>query len=276
MGRPLLGRGLDPAEPARYDEFGYGLGRADGIYILRYRVDDVLDFTGTRQDFLHQLYVAPAGMLSVRRGTAFGFVGPGEAFWASRAARHEVWASGAQTVHRVCLREPPPALRDVNSGIVRLDHAAADAVVAISRDGVSEDEGLRARAVILDGVDPPAGDDPPGHPDDGPALLVARRIAHDLADPRPLQEWAAELHLSGRTLQRDFHRVFGTTFARWRTGFRLEASKTLLHLEPLSTVARRVGFSGASSFVAAFRTAFGETPMAYRRRTSSHLGRITT
>lgn len=273
IGRPRLARGLDPAEPARYDEFGYGIGRPDGIYVLRYQVDDVLDFTSTRQDFLHQLYVAPAGMLSIRRGTTFGFAGPGEAFWASRSARHEVWAAPAQTVYRVCLREPPPVLHDVRSGIVALSGAATDAVVAISRDGVTQDAGRHARAELVNGVRLPAGPhDLPGRSDGGPAVLVARRIARNPADPRPLDAWAAELHLSGRTLQRDFHRAFGTSFARWRSRFRLEAAKILLRVEPVATVARRVGYAGSSSFVVAFRTEFGETPMAYRRRPAAGEG----
>ncbi|GEL23078.1 AraC family transcriptional regulator [Pseudonocardia sulfidoxydans NBRC 16205] len=268
MARPMLAQGLELAEPAHYHEFAFGIGRPDGMYILRYRVEDFLDMGSTRQDFLHQLYIAPHGMLAVRHGTDFGFVGPGEAFWASRAARHEVWASGPQTVYRVCLREPPPALRDLRCGATALSAEAGEAVVTVCRDDVAQDDGLQARATIVDGVVPlPARGDTTNRSDRGPALRVARELARNPADPRSLQEWAAELHLSGRTLQRDFHRVFGTSFARRRTQFRLEAAKVLLRVDSVATVARRVGYASPSSFVVAFRTAFGQTPGSFSRDT---------
>lgn len=237
--------------------------------MLRYRVEDFLDFGSSRQDFLHQLYLAPAGMLSIRRGTEFAFVGPGEAFWATRATRHEVWATGSHVVYRVCLRELPPGLRDVRCGIVAITDAATAAVQAICRARTAQQEGLRARATIVGGlgVSPERSDlsDPSGA---GPAMVVARLLARDPADQRSLEQWAAPLHLSGKTLQRDFHRVFGASFGQWRTRMRLDAAKVLLRVDPVAAVARRVGYASPSSFVVAFRTAFGETPGAFCRRIS--------
>nr|WP_238154773.1 AraC family transcriptional regulator [Kribbella soli] len=57
-------------------------------------------------------------------------------------------------------------------------------------------------------------------------LRVARALTNDPADPTSLDEWAGRLHMSAKTLQRDF----------------------------------RVGYSSASAYIAAFRRTFGRTP----------------
>ncbi|MFD0472460.1 hypothetical protein ACFQ0B_32325 [Nonomuraea thailandensis] len=94
-------------DPLWCEEYGYGLGRVEGILVLKYRSAAVLEFGESRQDFLHQLYWSPDGMLSTRYGARTQFVGHREAFWAHRAVTHEVRAADRQTVYRICLRETP-------------------------------------------------------------------------------------------------------------------------------------------------------------------------
>ncbi|PJT49653.1 AraC family transcriptional regulator, partial [Streptomyces albidoflavus] len=48
----------------RCQEYGYGLGRPEGIFVLRYQSAGPLEFGAiARQDFLHQLYWSPDGAL---------------------------------------------------------------------------------------------------------------------------------------------------------------------------------------------------------------------
>ncbi|MGW1989532.1 helix-turn-helix domain-containing protein [Embleya sp. NPDC001921] len=83
-------------------------------------------------------------------------------------------------------------------------------------------------------------------------------MSHDPADPTRLDEWAARLHISPKTLQRDFVREFGMSFTRRGTLLRLG-------VEPVSVVARRVGYSSVSAFVLAFAKEYGSPPGRYAR-----------
>ena len=94
----------------------------------------------------------------------------------------------------------------------------------------------------------------------GFAATVARALHRDPSDTTELREWAARLHCSVKTLQRDFMREYGTSYSRWRTALRLKASQALLPRFSVAEVARRVGYATPSAFCAAFVREFGYTP----------------
>jgi AraC-like DNA-binding protein len=54
------------------------------------------------------------------------------------------------------------------------------------------------------------------------------------------------------------------SFGRWRTNARSRAARFVLaERTPVAVVARRVGYSTVSAFIAAFRQALGAPPGAY-------------
>ncbi|WP_145808716.1 helix-turn-helix transcriptional regulator [Kribbella amoyensis] len=250
-------------DPESCQEFGYGLGTPGGILVLRYRSAGTLEFTESRQDFLHQLYWSPDGPLSVAHGTSTHFVDSTEAAWIHRAVTHSVHTASVdrQTVYRVCLREVPPALTGVRIGIAGVSPEVADVIESLASPGIAEAVALEARGRLMAGLEP-AGRDLTGSPSTGPgfALRVARALAHDPADPTTLEAWATRLHISPKTLQRDFHREFGRSFTTWRTDLRLRASLVLLDTHPVGEVAHRVGYSTPSAYIAAFTRTYGHTP----------------
>lgn len=252
-------RGTDPV---RCEEFGYGLGRPDGIFVLRYRAAGVLEFGGRRQDFLHQLYFSPDGILTVLLGSQTLFTGGGEAFWAARAVAHDVRAGDRGTVYRVCLRETPSALEGLRAGVVSLAPEAARLLTAvIARAGCTEHEALAARQRFMTGLAASPETYAAQHAKGtGAALAVARELARDPADPTELREWARRLHVSVKSLQRDFVREYGVSFTRWRTVQRLRAARVLLGDQPVTRVAHLVGYASPSAFVAAFTKEYGHTP----------------
>lgn len=256
-----------PADPLSCEEYGYGLGRPDGILVIRYRAAGVLEFGQRRQDFLHQLYWSPDGVLSTRYGTDTQFVGQGEAFWAQRAISHEVRGGDWQSVYRLCLREVPPPLDGLRAGAVSIDAEAARLIQTLARPGCAEPEALTARARILSGLGATTRAYV-GHHATGPgfAMEVARTMSHDPGAAITLEEWAARLHISVKTLQRDFTREFGMSYSRWRTLLRLRAARVLLDTHPVGEVARRVGYASPSAFVAAFGKEYGCTPGRYGHR----------
>ncbi|MFI0421073.1 helix-turn-helix transcriptional regulator [Spongiactinospora sp. 9N601] len=259
-------------DPVRCEEYGYGLGGLDGILVLKYASASHLDFGESRQDLLHQLYWSPDGALAAwHRGDA-SFVGSHEAYWVHRAVRHEVRAGDRQTVYRVCLREVPPALAGLRAGAVPIDAAAGELIREIAAPGVEVARAVAARARIMTGLGPLAdpGHGAPADPGHGPekkstgyAVTVARTLSRDPADPRTLADWAGRLHVSAKTLQRDFVREFGMPYSRWRARLRLRASRVLLANHQVAEVARRVGYATPSAFITAFSREYGCTPGRY-------------
>ncbi|MDP9824454.1 helix-turn-helix transcriptional regulator [Kineosporia succinea] len=251
----------------RCDEFAYGMREPAGMLVLRYRSAGVLEFGEGRQEVLHQLYFSPNGVLVGRQGGEHQFVGPNEVFWARRGVTHEVAAGPGQTVFRVCLREDPPALKKVRVGAASVGPEAAALLRALGSSGVLPARSAKARARMLAGIGETVRE-LPGAPVNGSgyAMRVARALTHDPGDPTGLEEWARRLHVSVKTLQRDFVKEFGLSYTQWRTRLRLLASRVLLETTPVTEVAHRVGYASTSAFIVAFTREFGVTPG--RRRAS--------
>ncbi|WP_224769090.1 helix-turn-helix domain-containing protein [Nocardioides ochotonae] len=256
------------------EEYGYGIGPPTGMVVLRYRRAEGLTVADTRDDHLHWLYVSPDGVLCVRRGGATTYLAPGTGFWATRGHVHQIASLSAACVLRVGLREAPPALDDLGAAPVEVPAAVLSALLDVARPGVSEEAGLAARAVLMAGVG--TGGVVAPHEARGVAIgsglgagyarRVAAALSADPADDTTLQEWADRLHISAKTLQRDFTREFATSYTEWRSRLRLQAARALLRTLPVNETAHRVGYASASAFVGAFTREFGETPGQWARR----------
>jgi AraC-like DNA-binding protein len=150
---------------------------------------------------------------------------------------------------------PEPTVVAVTALVDALVHRLVD-------DGLGPDERARAEAVLWDNLFPVTG---AGFalrlPADPRARDVADALLADPADARTLDDWGAAVGASRATLARHFVQDTGLAFARWRTQARVQAA--LDHLAaglPVQTVARRVGYTDPSSFIATFRRATGRTP----------------
>lgn len=243
------------------EEYGYGLGPPTGILVLRYPPSSTpVEFPEFRDDYVHQVVWSPDGMLAVARGGTHRFLGPDEALWVRRGSVFSARGCDRQTVYRVCLREVPPVVQQVPAGTLGLGPAAG-AIRRLGGPGVSQEEGLTLRRVVVDALaaSPTTALD---HHSGGSGLarVVAAALAADPADDTSLEAWAGRLHTSVKTLQRDFVREYELSFSAWRTRLRLQASLALLALHPVTETAHRVGYSSASAFVAAFTKEYGETP----------------
>ncbi|HEY9562881.1 MAG TPA: hypothetical protein VIR30_03835, partial [Nocardioides sp.] len=135
------------------EEFGYGLGPPTGILVLRYPASSTVpDFPEDRDDFLHQVFWSPDGVLLVRRGTTSRFLAPTEMLWLRRGVVAEVRGLGVQTILRTCVRQAPSGLTDLNAAVLAPGEEARATLLSLARPGISEAEGLRARVAILDAL----------------------------------------------------------------------------------------------------------------------------
>jgi AraC-like DNA-binding protein/quercetin dioxygenase-like cupin family protein len=132
----------------------------------------------------------------------------------------------------------------------------------------SPERRLRCQALLADLLESAsARHDVVALPHDPRARDVATRLLADPADPRELDDWAADAGVSAKTIARAFVADTGSTFRQWRIQARLHAAAGLLAQgEPVQEAAARVGYATSSGFIAAFAARFGTTPARYAAR----------
>lgn len=112
--------------------------------------------------------------------------------------------------------------------------------------------------------------DPLASPIAGGARAVADDLRRDPALDLTVEQWAARVFCSPRTLRRDFLGDTGLTFEKWRLCSRLSAAVELLAAGyDADQVAARVGFASRNGFTRAFKHRFGATPHEFGRSLAS-------
>jgi AraC-like DNA-binding protein len=156
---------------------------------------------------------------------------------------------------------------------VRASPLLAELIGYLERSDLDADRRAHAETMLADLLQPVALTSIDVRmPAEERARQVAEALAADPADGRTLAEWGRQVGASARTLARAFTAGTGLPFGRWRGLLRLQAAIAALAAgEPVSNVARHVGYESPSAFVAAFRRETGMTPAAYFRsdRTSN-------
>lgn len=123
----------------------------------------------------------------------------------------------------------------------------------------------RVAQVILDEIAsaPPVGLNLPA-PQDPRLQRIAQALAANLADPRPMVQWADWAGIAPRTLSRHFIAETGLTFRDWRQRARLLAALEMLASgHAVTNIALDLGYENISAFIAAFKKTFGTTPGQY-------------
>ncbi|MEV7401933.1 helix-turn-helix transcriptional regulator [Streptomyces sp. NPDC091267] len=214
----------------------------------------------------HQLTWAPSGPLTIAVDNLRWVVQRSRALWIPGGVDHAVVPCSSTSMLSLyfepddCpLRWKAPTVIDA-TGLVGplLAHLVGLGAGAVGHRA-------RATAVLWDLMKPISITTIPTIlPTDPLALRIALAIKEDPADQRDLKAWGREVGASPRTLSRRFRAETGVTFSNWRTNERLNASLSMLGTgQPISRVARAVGYQTASAFTTAFRREVGTTPAAY-------------
>jgi AraC-like DNA-binding protein len=102
------------------------------------------------------------------------------------------------------------------------------------------------------------------------AGAVAEELIRDPALDLTVEQWAARVFSSPRTLRRDFLADTGLTFEQWRLRCRLTAAVEFLASGyDADQAAARVGFASRNGFTRAFKQQFGPTPHEFSRTLSA-------
>lgn len=105
------------------------------------------------------------------------------------------------------------------------------------------------------------------------AASVANALLFNPGDDRRIVDWAAEVHTSGRSLERAFLAETGLTLSQWRLRARMHAAARLLGAgASVASVSRRVGYESPNSFSRAFREFHGQSPSRHARAAGDLVG----
>lgn len=228
----------------------------------------------------HQIVHARAGVMRVTTSDGSWILPPGRALWVPAGCTHEIFCRDAvamRTLYLLPEGEVPtrgPGSVSVSDTVIWPETCRVWRVSALMREIifrlVSDHDARQDQhllALLLAEIE--VIDELPLHlpePRDLKVRIITNRLLDTPADARTLEEWAAELNLSPRTLIRRFKGETGMTFRQWRRQARLlMALERLAAKEPVTTVAYDVGYDGLSAFIEAFRHAFGVTPGQYFR-----------
>lgn len=193
----------------------------------------------------------------------------GYALWIPPRTTHALEVAEDSVVLPVLVRRPPTHGVLLDPSWIAVDVTLRTMILAllqtqnsIIRPGVDLEHRLvgmlRERIVASTALSIPAA---------APARAVAEQLRDDPADERSIEEWAAEQHVSARTLQRAFATETGLTLQQWRARRRMEVAAALLRQgHPLCSIAARAGYRSDSAFRRAFKEQFGVAPSSYARR----------
>lgn len=101
-------------------------------------------------------------------------------------------------------------------------------------------------------------------PNDKRLKTLCTMLIAEPGSPLTLDEWAARVGASTRTLARLFEQELAMSFGQWRQHVRLaHAAPMIARGVPLWKVASELGYSNQSAFSAMFKKTFGQSPSAF-------------
>ena len=219
-----------------------------------------------------QLLGTLQGVISVGTDQGHWIVPPVNAVWLPPHAEHWLTSSGAfrgwsvYVAKEACATLPNSVRVISHSGL--LQEAVARA--AAWKEPPSTLAQGHIASVILDEIA-----STPEEPFSLPMPLdprlqkIARALADDPSERRPMKAWAAWAGVAPRTLSRRFVLETGLTFTAWRQrSLLLRSVEMLIEGRPVTTVAFDLGYETVSSFIDLFREHFGTTPGRYLKRPS--------
>lgn len=216
------------------------------------------------------LLYATRGVMTVHSAEGVWVVPPNRALWAPDGRWFRIEMGGRVSVRtlyfRSGLRLMAPEWRTVDvTGLVR-----ELVIETVRRCPLDLDDPRSARlvGVLTDELvtlpDAPVRLPLPVEPR---ALALADLLTSEESGARPLDELAAEVGASRRTLERLFVEETTMTIGRWRQRHRLiTALRLLAEGTPVTEVAVRVGYSTPSAFTAMFTRTMGRPPSHYAVR----------
>jgi AraC-like DNA-binding protein/mannose-6-phosphate isomerase-like protein (cupin superfamily) len=215
-----------------------------------------------------QLIHALSGVMTVTSREGNWIVPTGRAVWMPPREAHAIRIAGNVVMRTIFVRDGARSSLPQTCEVIEVSAFLREAIVTATRIPLDYAPGGRDERVmelILDEIEAA----PRLHlhvamPHDPRLAQLCERLIADPSLSMTLDELAAEIHVSGRTLARLFHRELGMSFGEW-----LRRTRLLLSLPRLAAgasvlqVALEHGYESPSAYAAMFRRTLGVSPTTY-------------
>ncbi|MFJ3033483.1 helix-turn-helix domain-containing protein [Curtobacterium pusillum] len=216
---------------------------------------------------LHELVWVRGGALTARVGERLFTVPAGYGLWLPAGVRHGGRLTAGVELSSAFFAPDRSVTAFPEAVEVAMSPVLDSLLTHLARPDLEPAARSRAEGVVFDVLEPAGEQLAITVPDDPRIAPVVRAIIDDPADDRGLEEWAAVVGASERTVTRVFRDTTGLAFARWRLTVRAHRAMSLLSEGwEVQDVSDALGYAQTSTFIAAFRRVTGRTPGSFRTR----------
>lgn len=238
------------------------------LFVLR---EDYPAFEGPWHTHRHaQLIYAADGLLTIRTQAGLWVVPPRRAVWILPGEAHQGFAPRPFTLKTLYLQAGHAGIPE-HAGVITVDHlldALLDEAAGFGGNYPTSGPEARICQVILDRLQKqtPLPSFLPS-PKDPRLKTLTSLLEADLDGKHSLPALSTIAGMTSRTAARLFLKETGLSFSEWRQQLRLlRAIQSLSLGQAVSQVAAEVGYSDVSAFIQVFKSAFGDTPARYFRK----------
>jgi AraC-like DNA-binding protein len=213
---------------------------------------------------MHELVWVRGGTLTARVGDRIVTIAEGDALWLPAGVAHAGRLTARARLFDAFFAPDRTPVRFSGPTTVAMTTLLDSLLVHLARTDLDDATRARAEQVVFDVLEPSGhGLDLP-LPGDPRIDRIAEALLADPADGRGLEEWAAVLGVSDRTITRAFRQSTGLSFAQWRRALRVHHALTLLADGwDVHGTSEQLGYAQPSTFITAFQQVMGVTPGAF-------------
>jgi AraC-like DNA-binding protein len=220
-----------------------------------------------------QLIAAVSGVMTVWTEDGTWVAPPAWAVWAPAGFRHGIRFSGTVEMRTLFLNPDALQALPLQPAVIAVSPLLRELTLrAVELGMLDERHATHCALATLIAEALRTHDAPPFQlpMPRSPQLLALARAAIADTRSRSIAELAHDTGSSARTLERKFQAETGVALGQWIRQSRLiEALRDLAAGMSVKATAARAGYRTSSSFVAAFRAQFGESPGRYFSKASS-------
>jgi AraC-like DNA-binding protein/mannose-6-phosphate isomerase-like protein (cupin superfamily) len=229
--------------------------------------DEVLPHSHRRAQLIHSV----TGAMTVTSTGGRWVVPAGKAVWMPADMPHRIRMAGEVRMRTVYVRSDARSGLPQRCEVIEVSPLLREAIIAamaIPLDYRESGRDHRVMELILDELEqaPRLAMHVP-FPQDPRLMQVCQRLLAQPASAPTIDELAARIHVSGRTLSRLFERELGMSVSAWRRRMCILLSMPRLAAgASLAEVALEFGYDSPSAFTAMFKRELGVAPSAYLAR----------
>lgn len=215
-----------------------------------------------------QVIYAVRGVMQVRTSQGVWVVPPQQALWVPPGVEHEIFMLSQVAMRTLYVQAEAAAPLGDRCVLLQVSALLRELILGLLEEPVDYDEdgrgGYLAKLILLEIAKAERIPMVIPWPHDRRLVSICETLLQHPGHPNSLEDWAAEVGASARTLIRLFQKETGLRFRHWQ--LQVQVSDALLRLErgeSVERIAQALGYQSTSAFSGMFRKLAGKTPGQY-------------